>query len=72
MDFMFEDENGYLISGPSMSPENEYYPIEGNEDITATIAFSPTMDIEIISGTLRNYIATENILKIKSDPMTLL
>ena len=64
MDFMFEDENGYLISGPSMSPENEYYPIEGNEEITATIAFSPTMDIEIISGTLRNYIDMENILGI--------
>lgn len=67
MDFMFEDENGYLISGPSMSPENEYYPIEGNEEITATIAFSPTMDIEIIFGTLRNYIATESILGINDE-----
>ncbi len=64
MDFMFEDENGYLLSGPSMSPENEYYPIEGNTDITATIAFSPTMDIEIIGGTLRNYIDAEKILGI--------
>ena len=62
MDFLFEDENGYLISGPSMSPENEYFPIEGNEEITATIAFSPTMDIEIIGGTLRNYIDAEKIL----------
>lgn len=67
MDFMFEDKNGYLISGPSMSPENEYYPIKGNTDITATIAFSPTMDIEIIGGTLRNYIAMENILGINED-----
>lgn len=66
-DFLFEDKNGYLISGPSMSPENEYYPIKGNEDITATIAFSPTMDVEIISGTLRNYIAMENILGINED-----
>lgn len=66
MDFMFEDENGYLISGPSMSPENDYYPIEGNTEITATIAFSPTMDIEIIGGTLRNYIATENLLNINA------
>lgn len=67
MDFMFEDKNGYLISGPSMSPENEYYPIEGNTDITATIAFSPTMDIEIIGGTLRNYIDMENILGINPE-----
>ncbi|MBQ3537407.1 MAG: glycoside hydrolase family 95 protein [Clostridia bacterium] len=64
MDFMFEGKDGYLLSGPSMSPENEYYPIEGNTDITATIAFSPTMDVEIIGGTLRNYIAMENILGI--------
>lgn len=67
MDFMFEDKNGYLISGPSMSPENEYYPVEGNTDITATIAFSPTMDIEIIGGTLRNYIDMENILGINPE-----
>ncbi len=67
MDFMFEGPDGYLLSGPSMSPENEYYPVEGNTDITATIAFSPTMDIEIIGGTLRNYIETENILGINPE-----
>ncbi|MBQ2759888.1 MAG: glycoside hydrolase family 95 protein [Clostridia bacterium] len=67
MDFLFEGPDGYLLSGPSMSPENEYYPVEGNTDITATIAFSPTMDIEIIGGTLRNYIATESILNINPE-----
>lgn len=69
MDFMFEGDDGYLLSGPSMSPENDYYPIEGNTDIVATIAFSPTMDIEIISGTLRNYIETEKILGINPEDM---
>lgn len=69
IDFMFEGPDGYLLSGPSMSPENEYYPIEGNTDITATIAFSPTMDIEIIGGTLRNYIETEKILGINPEDM---
>ncbi len=67
MDFLFEDKNGYLISGPSMSPENEYYPIENDTETTAYIAFSPTMDIEIIGGTLRNYISMENILKVNPD-----
>ncbi len=67
MDFMFEGPDGYLLSGPSMSPENDYYPIEGNTDITATIAFSPTMDIEIIGGTLRNYIDMENILTVNPE-----
>ena len=67
MDFLFEGPDGYLLSGPSMSPENEYYPIKGNTDITATIAFSPTMDIEIITGTLRNYINAEEILGINEE-----
>lgn len=67
MDFMFEGNDGYLLSGPSMSPENEYYPIEGNTDITATIAFSPTMDIEIIYGTLRNFINAEKVLGISTE-----
>lgn len=67
MDFLFEGPDGYLLSGPSMSPENDYYPIKGNTDITATIAFSPTMDIEIITGTLRNYINAEEILGINEE-----
>ncbi|MBR3767611.1 MAG: glycoside hydrolase family 95 protein [Clostridia bacterium] len=67
MDFLFDGPDGYLLSGPSMSPENDYYPIEGNTDIKATIAFSPTMDIEIIGGTLRNYIAMENILGVNPE-----
>ncbi len=67
MDFLFEGPDGYLLSGPSMSPENDYYPIKGNTDITATIAFSPTMDIEIITGTLRNYINAEEILGINKE-----
>lgn len=67
MDFMFEGKDGYLLSGPSMSPENDYYPIKGNTDITATIAFSPTMDIEIIYGTLRNFIDAEKVLGMNSE-----
>lgn len=64
MDYLFKGKDGYLVSGPSMSPENKYYPLSDNKDITATIAFSPTMDIEIITCTLKNYIECENILKI--------
>lgn len=64
MDYLFEGKDGYLLSGPSISPENKYYPISGNKEITATIAFSPTMDTEIITCTLQNYIECENILNI--------
>ncbi|MBQ6020502.1 MAG: glycoside hydrolase family 95 protein, partial [Clostridia bacterium] len=68
MDYMFEDRGGRLISGPSTSPENRYYLPVGDEKREMFLCFSPTMDIEIISAVLRNYIDAEEILG--SDPGT--
>lgn len=61
MEYMFEDENGRLLSGPSTSPENTYYC--GNDKTPIHLAVSPTMDIEIIGGLFRLYIETEKLLK---------
>ena len=62
MEYMFEDENGRLLSGPSTSPENRY--LFGEDKTAVDIAVSPTMDIEIISGLLKFYIETEKLLNI--------
>lgn len=64
IDYMFEDNEGRLLSGPSMSPENEFYieTPEGKKEVF--ICFSPAMDTEIIGNVLRDYIETENILGI--------
>ena len=69
VDYMFEDADGKLISGPSMSPENRYYIGEGDERKTGYLAFSPAMDKEIISGLLGFYIETEKLLSISIDGM---
>ncbi len=67
LDYMFEDGNGVLLSGPSMSPENRYYidTPEGRKE--GYLCMSPTMDVEIIGQVLRNYIAAEEVLHIDPD-----
>ena len=64
IDYLFEDNDGKLVSGPSMSPENSFYTDEtGDKSKRGCVCFSPTMDTEIIGACLRNYIACEDILK---------
>ena len=63
LDYMEEDENGVLLSGPSTSPENSYI-VDGKE---AMLCMSPTMDIEIIGGLLDFYIEAEQILGINPE-----
>ena len=67
LDYLFEDKEGRLISGPSMSPENRYYTDTENGKKTAFLAFSPTMDIEIITAVFRNYVEAEKLLGIDSE-----
>ncbi|MCI8387638.1 MAG: glycoside hydrolase family 95 protein [Clostridiales bacterium] len=74
LDYMFEDENGRLLSGPSTSPENRYYSAPCKEGTpkserpkSAYLCLSPSMDIEIIGGLLRMYIETEELLGINPE-----
>ncbi len=60
LDFMFEDSNGILHSGPTTSPEN-CYRIDGRN---VNMCISPTMDIEVIGGLYKFYIETEKLLNL--------
>lgn len=60
LDYMFEDDQGRLLSGPSASPENRYI-INGK---IGYLCLSPTMDIEIIGGLFDFYIGMEKLLHI--------
>ena len=64
LDYLFPDADGVLTSGPSMSPENRFYidTPEGRKE--GYLCFSPTMDVEIISHVLQNYVAAEDVLGI--------
>ena len=64
IDYMFEDKNGQLLSGPSTSPENTYLQTADGETKSVSLCLSPTMDIEIIGGLLKFYAETEKILNI--------
>ncbi len=64
LDISFEDENGYLATGPSTSPENRYFMEENGEKRAAYLCLSPTMDISILRGLFEMYIKTEAILGI--------
>ena len=59
LDYMIETEDGVLLSGPSTSPENQYFDGKGKR---ATMCMSPTMDVEIIGGLLRIYVECEKLL----------
>ena len=64
LDYMVEDDNGRLLTGPSASPENDYIGADGKP---VCMCMSPTMDVEIVSGLLKFYIETEKLLGIDAD-----
>ena len=60
--FLFEDDEGYLVTAPSYSPENSYIdPVSGKE---FKLTYAPTMDIEIIREVLSNTQKAASILSI--------
>lgn len=65
VDFMVKDPNtGFLVSGPSISPENNFLTKNGEK---ATLNMSPTMDRAIIFELFNNCIKAAEILKIDED-----
>lgn len=64
LDYMFEDAQGRLLSGPSTSPENKYFVEVDGEKKSIDLTVSPTMDIQMIGGLFEFYIETEKLLKI--------
>ena len=50
LDYLIDDGKGHLITGPSISPENQYIAGDGRP---ATLAMGPMMDIEITRALFR-------------------
>jgi alpha-L-fucosidase 2 len=44
LDYLVEDGKGHLVTGPSLSPENQYRTADGT---VAKLCMGPTMDLEI-------------------------
>ena len=59
-DFLFEEpEHGWLVTGPSNSPENQFITPDGQK---ASVCYGPTMDMEIIREVFTNTIQASEIL----------
>jgi alpha-L-fucosidase 2 len=60
-DYLVEDpDSGYLVSGPSTSPENRFRTPDGQ---IANLTMGPTMDQQIIRELFNNFIAASEILE---------
>lgn len=61
LDYLVEDpDSGYLVSGPSISPENRFRTADGQ---VASICMGPTMDMQIIRDLMTHTIQASQILK---------
>ena len=60
-DYLYENENGYLLSGPSVSPENSYETKEG----IVSLCMAPSMDTQILHELFTDYLRCAEILNIK-------
>jgi len=61
-DFLFENEEGFLIPSLSTSPE---MPIAGREGINSFLSSASTMDLELVRDLFTHLIEAGNILKVE-------
>ncbi len=67
---LVEDEEGYLSTAPSTSPENSFFPDEGGQspnDVTTSVSKSSTMDLSIIRELFENCGRAAELLGVRSD-----
>ena len=65
---LVEDSHGYLVYGPSTSPENRYQILDENGDPYACyLTLSSTMDVGIIGGLFRNFLDASAVLGIEDE-----
>ena len=64
LDYLVPDGKGHLVTGPSLSPENEYQLASGEK---AVLCMGPTMDTEILHELFGRVIEASEVLGIDSD-----
>ncbi|MBO9561667.1 MAG: glycoside hydrolase family 95 protein [Niastella sp.] len=61
LDFLVADKNGYLVTAPSLSPENTFFDDKGNK---GSVSIATTMDMSIIWDLFTNLIEASTELGI--------
>jgi alpha-L-fucosidase 2 len=64
LDWLIEDDQGYLVTAPSVSPENEFITPDGRR---AAVCAAATMDIALIRDLFTNCLESAAILGIDAD-----
>ena len=65
---LVEDDQGYLVYGPSTSPENRYFINDENgQPYACYLTLSSTMDVGIIGGLFRNFLDASAVLGIEDE-----
>lgn len=59
-DFLIEDENGYLVTSPSVSPENTYIQKDGS---MGCMCEGPAMDTQLLTELLTGYLKAVDALE---------
>lgn len=67
VDFLIEDREGYLVTCPTLSPENRYITEEGYD---TPITAGPTMDNQIIRSLLKAVLESSEILGMENEHET--
>jgi alpha-L-fucosidase 2 len=64
LDYLVDDGHGHLVTGPSISPENNFRTADG---VVAKLAMGPYMDTEIARALFSRVIRAAEILGVDSD-----
>jgi alpha-L-fucosidase 2 len=64
LDYLVESPDGFLVTGPSLSPENRYLLPDGT---SASLCMGPTMDIEITRAVFTRVVLASQILKVDEE-----
>ena len=64
LSYLVEDESGNLITGPSISPENQYL---GEDGQAVKLCMGPTMDLQITDALFMRVIQASRILRVDDE-----
>ncbi|WP_312696552.1 glycoside hydrolase family 95 protein [Sphingobacterium mizutaii] len=63
LDFLIKSPEGYLVTNPSHSPENEFKTMVDGKEVRSQLSYMSTIDIEIILELFDNFEEAATLLK---------
>jgi alpha-L-fucosidase 2 len=64
--FLIKDKNGYLVTAPSMSPENGFF-LPGDSSFRNVVTYGPAIDVQIILELFYAIKSVAHIMKLSPD-----